>query len=51
MYKRQALNNAQTYAAGIRKLFDKYKIKGGDAALKALDAQTAEFLTLSLIHI
>lgn len=40
----QALNNAQTYAAGIRKLFDKYKIKGGEAALKALDAQTAEFL-------
>jgi uncharacterized protein (DUF885 family) len=39
----QALNNAQTYAAGIRKLFDKYKLKGGDAALKALDAQTAEF--------
>ena len=40
----QALNNAETYAAGIRKLFAKYRIKGGDEALKALDAQTAEFL-------
>lgn len=40
----QALNNAQTYAVGIRKLFEKYKLKGADAALKALDAQTADYV-------
>lgn len=40
----QALNNAQTYAIGIRKLFEKYKLKGADAALKALDAQTADYV-------
>lgn len=40
----QALNNAQTYAAGIRKLFGKYKLKGADAALNALDKQTADYV-------
>ena len=40
----QALNNAQTYAVGIRKLFEKYKLKGADAALKTLDAQTADYV-------
>lgn len=40
----QALNNAQIYAVGIRKLFEKYKLKGADAALKALDAQTADYV-------
>ena len=39
----QALRNADTYAAGIRKLFAKYKIEGGDAALAALDQQLRDY--------
>ena len=39
----QALRNADTYAAGIRKLFAKYKIKGGDAALAAMDQQFRDY--------
>ena len=35
----QALRNADTYADGIRKLFAKYHINGGDAALTAMDEQ------------
>ena len=35
----QALRNAETYAAGVRKLFAKYKIDGGDTALTAMDEQ------------
>jgi hypothetical protein len=40
----QALTNADTYVAGIRKLFAQYKIKGGDAALDALDKQFADYV-------
>ncbi len=39
----QALRNADTYAAGIRKLFAKYKIEGGDAALAAMDQQFRDY--------
>lgn len=39
----QALRNADTYAAGIRKLFGKYKIEGGDAALAAMDRQLRDY--------
>ena len=39
----QALRNADTYAAGIRKLFAKYKIDGGDAALTAMDQQFRDY--------
>ena len=39
----QALRNAETYAAGIRKLFVKYKIEGGDAALAAMDQQFRDY--------
>ncbi|MFC4819763.1 DUF885 domain-containing protein [Dokdonella ginsengisoli] len=39
----QALRNVDTYAAGIRKLFEKYKIEGGDAALAAVDQQFREY--------
>jgi uncharacterized protein (DUF885 family) len=39
----QALRNADTYAAGIRKLFAKYKIEGGDAALGAMDQQFRDY--------
>lgn len=39
----QALRNAQTYAAGVRQLFGKYKIAGADAALAALDEQTKAY--------
>lgn len=39
----QALRNVDTYAAGIRKLFGKYEIKGGDAALAAVDQQFREY--------
>ena len=35
----QALRNADTYAAGVRELYAKYKIAGADAALAALDQQ------------
>lgn len=40
----QALNNAETYAQGIRKLFAQYEVAGSDAALKTLDAQIAEYV-------
>jgi len=39
----QALRNADTYAAGIRKLFAKYKIEGGDAAPAAMDQQLRDY--------
>jgi hypothetical protein len=39
----QALRNVDTYAAGIRQLFEKYKIEGGDAALAAVDRQFREY--------
>lgn len=35
----QALRNAETFSAGVRELYGKYKIEGGDAALAALDRQ------------
>jgi uncharacterized protein (DUF885 family) len=40
----QALTNVDTYAEGIRKLFAKYKITGGETALDALDKQFAEYV-------
>ncbi len=40
----QALGNADTYIAGIRKLFAQYKIEGGAAALDALDKQFADYV-------
>lgn len=39
----QALRNVDTYAAGIRQLFAKYKIEGGDAALTAVDQQFRDY--------
>lgn len=39
----QALANADTYAKGIHELFAKYRVKGSEPALKALDAQIAEY--------
>ncbi len=39
----QALANADTYAKGIRELFAKYRVKGSEPALKALDAQIADY--------
>lgn len=35
----QALRNVETFASGIRQLFAKYKIDGGEAALTAMDGQ------------
>lgn len=35
----QALRNAETYTAGVRELYGKYRIEGADAALAALDQQ------------
>ena len=35
----QALRNAETFTAGVRELYGKYRIEGGDAALAALDQQ------------
>ena len=40
----QALGNAKTYIAGIRKLFAQYKIEGSDAALDALDKQFTDYV-------
>ncbi len=40
----QALGNADTYIAGIRKLFAQYKIEGGAAALNALEKQFADYV-------
>ena len=39
----QALGNVDTYVAGIRKLFAKYKIEGAEPALKAMDQQLREY--------
>lgn len=39
----QALTNVDTYAAGIRKLFAKYGIAGGNAALDAIDKQFSDY--------
>ena len=39
----QALSNAGTYAKGIRKLFEKYKVGSSGPALAALDKQLAEY--------
>lgn len=39
----QALGNTPQYTQGIRKLFEKYKIKGGDKALAALETQLADY--------
>ncbi|QQQ01734.1 DUF885 domain-containing protein [Lysobacter enzymogenes] len=39
----QALANVETYAAGIRKLFVKYKISGADKALAAMETQLREY--------
>ncbi len=41
----QALQNVDTYAAGIRKLFEEYKITGADEALAALDKQFKDYAT------
>ena len=40
----QALGNADTYIAGIRKLFTQYKIEGSAAALDALEKQFADYV-------
>ncbi len=40
----QALGNAETYVAGIRKLFAQYKVDGADPALDALDKQVADYV-------
>jgi uncharacterized protein (DUF885 family) len=39
----QALGNTPQYTQGIRKLFEKYKIKGSDKALAALETQLADY--------
>lgn len=39
----QALGNVDTYVAGIRKLFEKYKIDGAEPALKAMETQLREY--------
>lgn len=40
---REAVAKYPTYAAGIRELFTRFKIKGADKALKAMDAQFADY--------
>lgn len=40
----QALDNADTYIDGIRKLFAKYNIEGSEAALDALEKQFDEYV-------
>jgi uncharacterized protein (DUF885 family) len=40
----QAIANASTYAAGIRKLFTQFHIAGADASLAALDRQVADYV-------
>lgn len=40
---RESLPKIETYAAGIRQLFDKYGIEGADEALDAMDAQFADY--------
>ncbi|RDZ26370.1 DUF885 domain-containing protein [Lysobacter silvisoli] len=39
----QALGNIETYSAGIRKLFEKYKIAGAEPALAAMDQQFKDY--------
>ncbi|MEP6634962.1 MAG: DUF885 family protein, partial [Luteimonas sp.] len=39
----QALQNVDTYAAGVRKLFAEFKIGGADEALNALDKQMKDY--------
>ena len=39
----QALANTQRYSEGVRKLYAKYKIKGADQALAALDSQLKDY--------
>lgn len=40
---REAVAKYPTYAAGIRELFTRFKVKGADKALKAMDRQFADF--------
>ncbi|UIP06786.1 DUF885 domain-containing protein [Erythrobacter sp. SDW2] len=40
---RDAVAKYPTYAAGIRELFTRFKVKGADKALKAMDAQFADY--------
>lgn len=40
---REAVTKYPTYAAGIRELFTRFKVKGADKALKAMDAQFADY--------
>lgn len=40
----QALGNAGTYVAGIRKLFAQYEVQGADAALDALEKQVGDYV-------
>lgn len=40
---REAVGKYPTYAAGIRELFTRFKVKGADKALKAMDAQFADY--------
>ena len=39
----QALANTQRYSEGVRKLYAKYRIKGADQALAALDSQLKDY--------
>ncbi|WP_064746571.1 DUF885 domain-containing protein [Lysobacter antibioticus] len=39
----QALGNVDTYVAGIRKLFEKYKVEGAEPALKAMETELREY--------
>nr|WP_254200739.1 DUF885 domain-containing protein [Lysobacter sp. MMG2] len=39
----QSLGNVDTYIAGIRKLFDKYKIEGAQQALAAMETQLKDY--------
>jgi uncharacterized protein (DUF885 family) len=40
----QAIANAPTYAAGVRKLYAQFKITGADAALAEFDRQVADYV-------
>lgn len=40
---REAVAKYPTYAAGIRELFTRFKVKGADKALKAMDAQFGDY--------
>ncbi len=40
----QALGNAETYVAGLRKLFAQYKVDGAGPALDALEKQVADYV-------